>query len=80
MARAVAKELAPHSRHLRSLAAAVEALGRWRLGEADELEMLGALDELRRRDFGGVARWLEMLPAARSEPLGSGTARRMELA
>jgi hypothetical protein len=57
------------TRYLRSLAAAVNAFGRWRSREADE-----------RRDFGCIARWLEMLPAARSEPLGSGAARRMKMA
>jgi ATP/maltotriose-dependent transcriptional regulator MalT len=69
IAATVARELPPRAGRLRSLATAVEAFAHWRAGELDEAELLIALDGLRRHDLGGLARLIEALPPACSEPL-----------
>jgi ATP/maltotriose-dependent transcriptional regulator MalT len=68
----VERDVPQHRRRLRALAGAVDALADWRAGEADHVELFGALERLRRDDFGGYARMLEMLPPACVEPLAVG--------
>jgi DNA-binding CsgD family transcriptional regulator/tetratricopeptide (TPR) repeat protein len=54
--------LAPPMRRLRALAAAVRALYRVSLGQADPSTVAGALERLRADHFGGIARLLAALP------------------
>ena len=63
------QDVPPDRRRLRALARAIEALADWRAGDGDHVELFGALEQLRRDEFGGYARLLEMLPPACIEPL-----------
>ncbi len=65
----VERDVPQDRRRLRALAGAVGALADWRIGSADHVEVFGALERLRRDEFGGYARLFEMLPPACVERL-----------
>jgi len=62
-------DLPPERERLWALVNAIEALALRRAGERNHESMASALDELRRRHFGGVARVIEALPSERVAPV-----------
>jgi LuxR family maltose regulon positive regulatory protein len=64
------RKLTPPMRRLRGFANAVRAIERVQLEQADPATLAGALERLRAEHFGGVARMLAALPAARLEEAG----------
>jgi len=68
-------ELPPERERLWALVNAVEALALRRAGERNHETLACALDELRRRHYGGVARLLEALPSERVTPVRVAAAR-----
>ncbi len=64
------RALTPPMRRLRALAQAVRAMERVQLAQADPATLGAALERLRAEHFGGMARLLAALPAARAEEAG----------
>ena len=64
------RRLTPQTRRLRAFVNAVRALARVQLGQADAAALASALERLRAEHYGGIARMLAALPAARTEESG----------